>query len=143
MSENSNAPVSTAALERSFPGSIEVVNDQLARMLMQARKRYIGWNPEAQPQVGGIIVEVVPGCNCGGFGEHYIINIDQPDNTGIAVHCFHTILRNMVERRIAGNALPVGHLIVVAYLGQVKVNSNLPDAYDYNIVVQPPQHVHA
>jgi hypothetical protein len=113
------------------------LSDELKAMLDQSEREYVGWNPEERPQVAGTVAEITPGCDCGGYGAHYIVFIDSPEGEGVAVHCFHTTLRSQIDERIRLGGLVAGDLIVIAYAGKTpsKVKGH-GDINNYRVVVR-------
>jgi|SRR5215469_6118402 len=93
------------------------LSDEMQAMLEQSEREYVGWDPEVQPQIIGTVSDIVPDCDCGGYGTHYILSIDTPKGEGINVHVFHTTLRSQVEPRIKQGRLGVGDLIAISHLG--------------------------
>lgn len=93
------------------------LSDEMREMLAQSTRDYIGWNPEEQPQIVGTVADIVPGCDCGGFGPHTILMIDEPNGNGVAVHAFHTTLRSQVEPKLKERRLNIGDLIAISHLG--------------------------
>jgi hypothetical protein len=113
------------------------LNPELAEMLEQSERDYEGWNPDIQRQVAGTVADISPDCACGGYGGHYILFIDQPDGSGLAVHCFHTTLRSQIDGKISKGGLRQGDLVVIAYNGRTpsKVKGH-GDQYNYRVVVR-------
>lgn len=110
---------------------------ELAEMLDQSERDYIGWNPEEQPQIAGTVVDITPNCDCGGYGPHNLLFIDQPAGTGVAVHCFHTALRSQIDGRILTGTLKTGDLIVIAYAGRTPSKTKgHGDLHNYRVVVR-------
>lgn len=120
----------------------ESASSQLLRMMKKGEKGYIGWNPEDDPVAMGTVAGITPNCECGDFGPHYIVEIDRPSGINTAVHCFHTVLRSQVERRITAepSALNIGDLIVISYLGtKAARKQGYSDQNEYTVVVEKPE----
>jgi hypothetical protein len=120
----------------------DTATSQLLRMMKKGQKGYVGWNPEDDPVAAGIVAGISPNCNCGDFGPHYIIEIDRPSGINTAVHCFHTVLKSQVERRLEAEtpAINVGDLIVITYLGtKASRKAGHSDQNDYTVVVEKPE----
>jgi hypothetical protein len=120
----------------------ESASAQLLRMMKKGEKGYIGWNPDDDPVVGGFVAGITPNCNCGEFGPHYIVEVDRPSGINTAVHCFHTVLKSQIERRIEADptALNVGDLIVITYLGtKAARKQGYSDQNEYTVVVEKPE----
>lgn len=109
---------------------------ELQEMLDQSEQEYVGWNPDERPQVAGTVADIQPNCDCGGYGPHNILFIDQPVGDSVAVHCFHTTLRSQTDERIRTGKIAAGDLIVISYLGRTpsKVKGH-GDQYNYRVVV--------
>lgn len=110
---------------------------ELREMLDQSEKEFVGWNPEERPQVAGTVVDIQPNCDCGGYGSHNIVFIDQPNNESVAVHVFHTTLRSQLEERIRTGKLSAGDMIVISYLGKSpSKQKGHADINNYRVVVR-------
>lgn len=110
---------------------------ELAEMLDQSERDYVGWNPDERPQVAGTVADIQPGCDCGGYGPHYIVFVDQPNGEGVGIHVFHTVLRSQLENKIKAGNVRQGDLIVIAFTGKTpaKVKGH-GDQYNYRVVVR-------
>lgn len=112
--------------------------DVLREMMAQTERDYIGWNPEEKAQVAGIVADIATDCDCGGFGTHNIIFIDEGNGDGTAVHCFHTTLRSQVDNKIKMGRLAAGDLIAIAYRGtQQSKTKGHADINLYRVVIRP------
>lgn len=114
------------------------LSDEMRSMLDQSERNYEGWNPDDMPQLVGTLADIIPDCDCGGYGPHTILNIDLPDGSGVAVHAFHTTLRSQIEPKIKQGRLGIGDLIAVSHLGtkpsSVKGHN---DMNMYRVVTRP------
>jgi len=95
----------------------ENLTPEMKALLGQTEREYVGWDPEITPAFVGTVADIVPDCDCGGYGTHYIINVDLPDGNGLAMHAFHTTLRSQIEPKIKNSRLGVGDLIAVSHKG--------------------------
>lgn len=69
-----------------------------------------GWRPEVGDEVIGTVVDVTTGEN--EYGKYPIITLKRDDGSLVAVHGFHTVLRNQFKR-----ARPrVGEQVGVRYI---------------------------
>ena len=113
------------------------LSDEMREMLDQSEREYVGWNPAEHPQIIGTVADITPGCDCGGYGQHTILSIDTPDGEGIAVHAFHTTLRNQIEPKIRQGRLGVGDLIAISHLGTKPSNTKgHADMNQYRVVIR-------
>ena len=114
------------------------LSDEMRDMLDASTREYVGWNPEDMPQFVGTVSDIIPECDCGGYGSHPIVQVDLPNGEGVAVHVFHTTLRSQIEPKIKSGRLGVGDLIAVSHLGtkasSVKVHN---DMNMYRVVTRP------
>jgi hypothetical protein len=114
------------------------LSDEMRDMLDQSTREYVGWNPEDMPQFVGTVADIVPDCDCGGYGPHTILMVDLPNGAGVAVHAFHTTLRSQIEPKIKQHRLGVGDLIAISHLGtkQSSVKGH-NDMNMYRVVTKP------
>jgi hypothetical protein len=107
-------------------------------MLDQSTREYVGWNPEDMPQFVGTLADIIPDCDCGGYGTHPILQVDLPNGDGVSVHAFHTTLRSQIEPKIKSGRLGIGDLIAISHLGtkpsSVKGHN---DMNMYRVVTKP------
>lgn len=114
------------------------LSDEMREMLDQSEREYVGWNPAEQPQIIGTVADIIPDCDCGGYGPHTILSIDTPQGEGVAVHAFHTTLRSQIEPRIKQGRLGVGDLIAISHLGtKPSAVKGHGDMNMYRVVVRP------
>jgi hypothetical protein len=110
---------------------------ELAEMLDQSERDYVGWNPAERPQVAGTVADIQANCDCGGYGPHNIVFVDQPNGEGVAIHVFHTILRSQLEDKIRTGKLQQGDLIVVAFAGTTPSKTKgHADQNNYRVVIR-------
>lgn len=90
-----------------------------------------GWRPEPGDKVIGTIVEIseAPGTD---FGAYPLITIEQDDGTEIAVHAFHSVLRNELESKQPSE----GDRIGIRYAGKVAGKSGGRDYESYRVVLE-------
>ena len=114
------------------------LSQEMRDMLAATEREYVGWDPDTMPTFVGSVADIVPGCDCGGYGEHYIISVDLPDGNGLAMHCFHTTLRSQIEPKIKSSRLGIGDLIAVSHKGQKdsSVKGHAPMNM-YSVVIRP------
>lgn len=97
-----------------------------------------GWRPNPGDQVVGKIVEIseAPGTD---FGPYPLITIEQADGTEVAVHAFHSVLKNEIDSKRPTE----GDRIGIRYLGK-KTGTNGGREYEaYRVVIEratPAQH---
>lgn len=78
-----------------------------------------GWRPEVGDVVIGTIDEVTTGN--GDFGEYPLLIIEKADGEFIAVHAFHSVLRNEIESLQPSEGDEIG----VKYLGKKEPKGGL------------------
>jgi len=111
---------------------------EMRELLGRTEREYVGWDPEILPTFVGTVADIVPGCDCGGYGEHYIISVDLPDGNGLAMHCFHTTLRSQIEPKIKQSRLGVGDLIAVSHKGTKDSSVKGHNAMNmYSVAIKP------
>ncbi len=96
-----------------------------------------GWRPEPGGQVVGKIVEIseAPGTD---YGPYPLITVEQDDGTEVAVHAFHSVLKNEIDSKRPTE----GDRIGIRYLGK-KAGSSGRDYEAYRVVIEratPAQH---
>jgi len=117
------------------------MSKEMRDLLAQTEREYVGWDPDTLPTFVGTVADIIPGCDCGGYGEHYIISVDLPDGNGLAMHCFHTTLRSQIEPKIKSSRLGVGDLIAVSHKGtkdSAVKGHNAMNMYSVAIKAKPP-----
>lgn len=83
-----------------------------------------GWRPEAGDVVIGVVDEVTS--REGDYGLYPLIIVEKSDGEFIAVHAFHTVLRNEIESLQPS----VGDDIGIKYLGQQEPKGGLKKGQD-------------
>lgn len=90
-----------------------------------------GWKPEPGDKLLGTVLTVSTS-DAGGFGAYPLLEIVSDDGEGIALHCFHAVLKTAVER---WNPQP-GERIGVKYVGKLEGRGAFEGYEDYRMVVQ-------
>lgn len=92
-----------------------------------------GWNPKPGDKVSGIVLDREDGVQ-GGFEPYTMLTVQTGDDTAVNVHCFHSVLRGMVQSKNP----QVGDVIAIKYLGKQKSREGARyDSFEaYNVVVR-------
>jgi hypothetical protein len=93
------------------------ITDSLAKLLDLVEKDVIAWRPEPGDVVAGTLYDITDSSE-GDFGSYTILLIETPGETLVNVHCFHTILRREIDRRLAKGTLKTGDEIAIKYIGE-------------------------
>lgn len=130
-------------LEQAFPGIEDLdyqnATEGMRNLLDQVERDVTGWRPEPGDKVWGIVRDITDSDE-GDFGTHPILVIETPTGTLVGVHCFHRVLRNDVERKIARGTLVIGTEIAIQYrgiVGEGKGGKNPPEMY--RVAVRNPE----
>jgi hypothetical protein len=92
-----------------------------------------GWNPEEGDTLIGAVISI-KASSPNEYGIYPIVTV-ATENGNVAVHCFHSILKNaLLEARPA-----VGERIAIAYLGMKHSKKNDRPYANYSVVVDRPQ----
>lgn len=83
-----------------------------------------GWRPNPGDRVQGIVTSVV-GVDMG-YGTYPVVTIKQADESEVAVHAFHTVLR----RELAGIRPEPGDDLDITYLGKKTEGGSFGKGYD-------------
>lgn len=89
------------------------------------------WRPEPGDQVVGIVLGTEE--RTGDYGPYPVVIIEEGEDGGgdlVAVHCFHSVLRNEVE----ANDLQAGDRIGIAYRG--KRQGGKAEYENYRVIVE-------
>ncbi len=91
---------------------------------------FTGWSPDPGAKVSGTVVSKSESSE-GDWGTYTILNVITDDGEGVAIHCFHTLLRGLADSAEAGDR------VGVKYKGThpSKVEGRSPYA-DYNVILQ-------
>jgi hypothetical protein len=73
------------------------------------------WRPDRGDILEGVVTEITQ-YDGGGYGSYPIVTVKQDDGTSVAVHAFHTVLRNELARL----DVQVGEGIAILYAGPQK-----------------------
>jgi hypothetical protein len=95
-----------------------------------------GWNPKPGDKLSGTVIDRDDGVQ-GGFEPYTMLTIQTGDRTAVHLHCFHGVLRGMVESK---DPQP-GDIIAVKYLGKrptTREGAKYASYEAYNFAVQKP-----
>lgn len=113
-------------------------DDDLLKLLELVDKDVIAWRPEPGDYVAGTLRDISESSE-GDYGSYIILMIETPAGKLVNVHCFHTVLRRDIDRRIQRGALRVGDQIAIKYLGKAeKADKGKSAAELYRVVVNRP-----
>jgi hypothetical protein len=129
------------SIEDAFGAPVDMGNPsgELERLIEQVEKEVVAWRPNPGDKVFGILRDITDSSE-GDFGSYPILQIETPNGILVGVHCFHTILRNEVTRKVAKGTLQLGDQIAILYVGQgvAQGGKNAPEMYRI-AVARPPQ----
>ena len=91
---------------------------------------FAGWNPEPGAKLVGTVLYVVEAVDSE-FGPYPMIGVATDDGEAVNVHCFHTVLRNGLERW----KVSPGDRIAIKYKG-AREGGSFGSYSDYNVIVQ-------
>lgn len=105
--------------------------EMLARLEAPAAE---GWRPEVGEALIGKVIDTDT-ATAGGYGEYPLLIIqDLKDAKAVvAVHAFHTVLRNLVAKKNP----QVGDIVAIKFLGTDKTKGSDQDFANYKMVVTP------
>jgi hypothetical protein len=98
-----------------------------------------GWRPQPGQAVVGKLVDVTDATTTYGDGKYPLLVIEAPSGALIGVHCFHTVLRSDIERRISRGTLHIGDRISVKYIGKGEAAEGKSAPEMYRVAVKPAQ----
>jgi hypothetical protein len=120
------------SINDAFGNTVDLGNasGELERLLNQVEKEVVAWRPNPGDKVGGILRDISDSSE-GDYGSYPILQIETPSGLLVAVHCFHTVLRNEVQRKVEKGTLQVGDQIAILYVGQgiAQGSKNAPEMY--------------
>ena len=91
-----------------------------------------GWNPDEGAKLVGTVLYVVESVDSE-YGEYPMVGVASTDGEIVNVHCFHTVLRNALNR---WKVVP-GDRIAIKYKGRKESQVQGRSPYgDYNVIVQ-------
>lgn len=114
-----------------------MASKELLDLLDQVDHDIAGWLPQEQPKIGGKVVDISEAVSDfqkspeNPDGKYPMVVIETPSGKLVAIHCFHTVLRNEIVRRTNKGQLKIGDQIAIAYRGQGSASSgkNAPEMY--------------
>jgi hypothetical protein len=138
-------------VERAFPGTTEepglvkeqdleygTASDSLKKLFDNVIKDVHSWRPEPGDVIGGMLIDISDSTE-GEFGSYVILTIETPSGRLVSVHCFHTVLRREIERKLERGTLRVGDEIAIMYVGEGEAQGSRSAANLYRVVVNRPQ----
>jgi hypothetical protein len=120
--------------EGKVSGMAKAPSDARANMLNQLEQDSAeGWNPNEGDTLVGVI-QNIKASQPNEYGIYPIVTVATDDGTLVAVHCFHTILRNrLLEKRPAP-----GESVAIKYLGEKESKTAGRSYHNYAVVVDRP-----
>lgn len=133
------SPESLARLEADRARLAEAAraSAEYEHLLSQVDRDIVGWKPEPGDKVFGRVADVMEAES--DFGQYPLIAIDSPLHEQlVGVHCFHTTLKNDVQRKIDHGTLAIGSEIAVSYRGMGEARGGNSAPHMYRVAVIPP-----
>lgn len=111
----------------------EYMTQEQRDMLDDAQRNAVGWNPEVEPEIVGEVVDISEGES--EYGTYPLVTIKTASGRDVSIHCFHTILKRDIQRRIDNNGLKVGDMLAVVYKGRGVATGgrNAPALYNVRV----------
>jgi hypothetical protein len=129
------------AIEQTFLGTDDLdysnAPEELRGMLDQVDQEIHAWIPNPGDKVFGVVSDISESSE-GDFGAYPIILIKTPSGKFVHVHCFHTILRREIDRRVSRGQLGVGDLIAIKYEGEGEASKGKQAARVYRVAIRRP-----
>jgi len=127
------------SLQAAFGGEdVTQASEGLSKLLDMVDKDVIAWRPEAGDVVAGTLRDVSDSSE-NEFGSYVILMIETPTGKLVNVHCFHTVLRRDIERRLQRGTLKTGDEIAIKYIGTADKSEKGKNAAElYRVVVNRP-----
>jgi hypothetical protein len=96
------------------------------------------WRPEPGDVVAGTLRDVSESSE-GEYGSYIIILLETSKGSLVQVHCFHTVLRRDIERRLQRGTLKSGDQVAIKYIGESEQTGKGKSAANlYRVVVNRP-----
>lgn len=112
--------------------------ESLRKLLDLVQKDVVAWRPEPGDVVAGTLRDVSESME-GDFGSYIILLLETPTGKLVQVHCFHTVLRRDIERRLQRGTLKTGDEIAIMYIGEAdRAGKGKSAANLYRVVVNRP-----
>ena len=126
-------------VQAAFGGEdVTASSESLSKLLEMVDKDVIAWRPEEGDLVAGTLRDISDSSE-NEFGSYVILMIETPTGKLVNVHCFHTVLRRDIERRLQRGTLKTGDEIAIKYIGKAdKAERGKNAAELYRVVVNRP-----
>lgn len=128
-------------VEQTFLGSDDLdysnAPEEMRAMLDQVEQEIHAWIPNPGDKVFGQVSDISESQE-GDFGAYPIVLIKTPSGKFIHVHCFHTILRREIERRVSRGQLVIGDYLAIKYEGQGEAKGGKEAARIYRVAIRRP-----
>jgi hypothetical protein len=139
MSEETQEKDAFDTLQAAFGGEdVTASSESLSKLLDMVDKDVIAWRPEVGDVVAGTLRDISDSSE-NEFGSYVILMIETPTGKLVNVHCFHTVLRRDIERRLQRGTLKTGDEIAIKYIGTAEKSEKGKNAPElYRVVVNRP-----
>lgn len=133
----SNFETDFADKSSDFPVKSAAMHETMQEMELQLAQDYApAWMPEEGDSILGVVASVSIGPD-NGFGPYPIITILTGEGELVAVHAFHTVLKD----RLVDIRPKVDEIIGIKYLGHVlpeEGSKGVNDYYAYKVLINRP-----
>lgn len=132
----------TEAVEQTFLGADDLdysnAPEELRGMLDQVDQEIHAWIPNPGDKIFGTVSDISESTE-GEYGAYPIILVKTPSGKFVHIHCFHTILRREIDRRVSRGQLVVGDLIAIKYDGEGERSGGKEAARIYRVAIRRPK----
>lgn len=136
VSVQTSLPMEGATMPAKTPDDMnEQLDPELAKLLAQPPAK--GWQPNVGDMLTGTVLEIDTG-DAGGFQSYPLLTIQKDNGEVVAVHCFHSVLKNRVEHLIASGKLLEGSKVGIVYQGKAEGAGNYDGYEQYRFIVKAP-----
>jgi hypothetical protein len=115
--------------------SFDEEEKDLLDLLNQVDRDVVGWLPNPGDKIAGTVVDITMATSR--WGAYPLVTLETSSGKLIAIHCFHTVLKNEVGRKIEQDRLNVGDLMAVAYRGEGDAKEGREAANMYRVAIRP------
>ena len=122
-----------------------MADKDLLDLFEEVERDVVGWLPDQQAKIGGRVVEISEATSSfqktpmNPEGKYPLVIIETPSGKLVGIHCFHTVLRNEITRKIANGNLARDWQIAVLYKGEGEAAEGRNAPNMYRVVTRPPR----
>lgn len=113
----------------------EPVPDEYQDLVNSAEQEVHGWLPKPGQTLFGTVMDISEAES--EYGTYPLLIVRRPSGMLVGAHCFHTVLKREIQRKLNDGRLDIGDDIAIHYIGEGVASQGRNAPNMYRVTVRP------